>query len=81
MTFRPILIALAIFGCIAIPLALAIWRLQSRKRPRHLRIPFSDQQALILQVKQLLSRFVSPKAQPLAKRFYSNLPVRKNYLG
>ena len=54
--FRTILVILVIFGCAAIPLVLALWRLQSRNRPRHLRIPYSDREALIYQVTKILSQ-------------------------
>src|SRR5450631_2641147 len=53
---RGILIFLVIFGCAAIPLALALWRMQRRNRPRQLRIPFADRDALIYQVTKILSQ-------------------------
>src|SRR5260370_15546190 len=53
--FRTIVVILAIFASAAIPLALAIWSLQSRNRPRHLRIPYSDRDALVYQVTKVLS--------------------------
>ena len=53
--FRTILVILVIFASAAIPLALALWRLQYRNRPRHLRIPYSDREALIYQVTKILS--------------------------
>jgi hypothetical protein len=53
--FRTILLILVLFGTFAIPLGLALWRLQSRNRPRHLRIPYSDRDALVYQVTKVLS--------------------------
>jgi hypothetical protein len=53
--YRTIFVVAVLIGIVAIPLALALWRLQSRKRPRHLRIPYSDRDALIYQVTKVLS--------------------------
>lgn len=52
--FRTILVIAAIGAGAGIPLALALWRLQSRNRPRHLRIPYADRDALIYQVTKVL---------------------------
>ena len=52
---RIILPIVVIAVCVAIPLGLALWRLQSRTRPRHLRIPYADRNALIYQVTKILS--------------------------
>lgn len=51
---RIILPIVIVAAAVAIPLSLALWRLKSRTRPRHLRIPYADRDALIYQVTKIL---------------------------